>query len=514
MEGATVELTEIQQFYRNETVFLTGATGFLGKLMLEKVLRALPVKKVFLLIRTKKNVAPSARLQAIFESPIFDGIKRDQRTVFDKIEIIQGDCELPMLGISAADLQRMQEEVTVIFHFAATVRFHEHIKKATWLNVRATKDLVGIAKQLRRIKTFVYVGTAFSNSNRKEIEEQIYPSRISAENLIAVCQSLDDATLSCMSSKLTADWPNNYTFTKQVAEEYIGRAAQDIPICICRPSIVVSTAAEPIEAFIDSPVSMGGLSVMFGLGICRIFYYKKIILDVVPADYVVNECIAAGWHTGEMFRDTRAKIPVYHICSSIENPVSLEDLWEHGQVQSRANASLKAVMYPMYFVTTCKPNYLFWKFVLETMVAHITDLMLKMRGQKPMLVSVMRKLHAVQESLEHFTCNAFHWHVENHFKLQKKMSFKDRELFNFNIKALDWHTYFSQQAKGVRVYLIKDPFTTLPEGFKRMRRLRKIFIVVLLVSAIVLYGLGKLLFFRLLPLVFAFIAYCLRCLVC
>lgn len=72
MEGAAGELTEIQQFYKNETVFLTGATGYLGKLMLEKVLRALPVKKLFLLIRTKRNVAPSARLQTLFESPVRD----------------------------------------------------------------------------------------------------------------------------------------------------------------------------------------------------------------------------------------------------------------------------------------------------------------------------------------------------------------------------------------------------------------------------------------------------------
>lgn len=120
--------------------------------------------------------------------------------MFDKIEIIQGDCELPMLGISAPDLERLRQEVTVILHFAATVRFNEHIKKATWLNVRATKDLVAIAKQLRSIKTFVYVGTAFSNSNRKEIEEQVYPSRISAENLISVCDSLDDESLGAMST--------------------------------------------------------------------------------------------------------------------------------------------------------------------------------------------------------------------------------------------------------------------------------------------------------------------------
>lgn len=33
------ELSEIQSFYKNSTVFLTGATGFMGSLILEKLIR-------------------------------------------------------------------------------------------------------------------------------------------------------------------------------------------------------------------------------------------------------------------------------------------------------------------------------------------------------------------------------------------------------------------------------------------------------------------------------------------
>lgn len=33
------ELSEIQSFYNGMTVFLTGATGFIGRLILEKLLR-------------------------------------------------------------------------------------------------------------------------------------------------------------------------------------------------------------------------------------------------------------------------------------------------------------------------------------------------------------------------------------------------------------------------------------------------------------------------------------------
>jgi len=50
------ELSEIQSFYNDATVFLTGATGFMGNLILEKLLRTCSgVKRIFILIREKKR---------------------------------------------------------------------------------------------------------------------------------------------------------------------------------------------------------------------------------------------------------------------------------------------------------------------------------------------------------------------------------------------------------------------------------------------------------------------------
>lgn len=68
MEGPQVELSDIQRFYKDTTIFLTGATGFIGKLFLEKILRSLPVKKVFILVRSKANVPTSKRMEVLFES--------------------------------------------------------------------------------------------------------------------------------------------------------------------------------------------------------------------------------------------------------------------------------------------------------------------------------------------------------------------------------------------------------------------------------------------------------------
>eukprot|EP01102_Stenamoeba_stenopodia_P011252 TRINITY_DN3441_c0_g2_i1.p1 TRINITY_DN3441_c0_g2~~TRINITY_DN3441_c0_g2_i1.p1 ORF type:complete len:374 (+),score=76.33 TRINITY_DN3441_c0_g2_i1:34-1122(+) len=65
------------EFYRGKDIFLTGATGFVGKVVLEKILRSLPeCGRVFVLVRPKKGLSVEQRLQEeIFLSPIFDRLK-------------------------------------------------------------------------------------------------------------------------------------------------------------------------------------------------------------------------------------------------------------------------------------------------------------------------------------------------------------------------------------------------------------------------------------------------------
>ena len=57
-------MSDIVEFYRGRSVFITGATGFLGKVLVEKLLRSCPdIKAVYLLIRPKKGQDVGTRLQ-------------------------------------------------------------------------------------------------------------------------------------------------------------------------------------------------------------------------------------------------------------------------------------------------------------------------------------------------------------------------------------------------------------------------------------------------------------------
>ena len=68
---------KVVEFYKDKTVLLTGCTGFLGKIILEKFLRSCPdVKKIFVMVRPKRNVNPMDRIKKeILESECFNEVR-------------------------------------------------------------------------------------------------------------------------------------------------------------------------------------------------------------------------------------------------------------------------------------------------------------------------------------------------------------------------------------------------------------------------------------------------------
>lgn len=61
----------VQEFYRDATILLTGGTGFMGKVLLEKLLRSCPhIKHIYLLVRHKKGKKPHERIDGIFQDRV------------------------------------------------------------------------------------------------------------------------------------------------------------------------------------------------------------------------------------------------------------------------------------------------------------------------------------------------------------------------------------------------------------------------------------------------------------
>ena len=161
----------IPEFFTDCDVFITGGSGFIGKVLIEKLLRSCPnVRNIFMLIRCKKGKTVEERVKILTSDVLFDKLR--QSKAFDKIVPIYGDCTKLKLGISEADYERMKN-VSVIYHVAASVRFDDNLKDAIMMNARSTSEVMNFALTLKSLKALVHVSTAYSNPFVYDVEEKV-----------------------------------------------------------------------------------------------------------------------------------------------------------------------------------------------------------------------------------------------------------------------------------------------------------------------------------------------------
>lgn len=61
----------IPEFFADRHLFITGASGFMGKVLIEKLLRSCPgIEKIYVLIRQKKGKTGEERLKEITDLPV------------------------------------------------------------------------------------------------------------------------------------------------------------------------------------------------------------------------------------------------------------------------------------------------------------------------------------------------------------------------------------------------------------------------------------------------------------
>lgn len=134
------------------------ATGSIGKILIEKFLRSCPdINKVYILIRPKKGVSIQNRLSQLFNVPLFDLIREQNPDAFEKVVPIFGDIKTDELGISVEDQNVLCQEVDVVVHSAATVRFDEDLKEAFEINVKGTQKLVNLSRKMSKIEVRISI---------------------------------------------------------------------------------------------------------------------------------------------------------------------------------------------------------------------------------------------------------------------------------------------------------------------------------------------------------------------
>lgn len=226
----------VKNYYNGKTILVTGATGFLGRLFVAKLMRMGNLKEILLISRQKKGKSNEERLENILSGFLFEEMEKFDKSFKSKLKLVNGDMEIEDLGISKKDLDNIKEKVEIVVHLAATVRFDEALKKSIAINVRGTKTLLDIASEMKKLEIFLHVSTAFSHCPLLEIEEKFYEPPMSYQDTLQLFK-IPDYELDVLTAKLIEPWPNTYTFTKAVSEELVREYSKKLPIAVIRPSI-------------------------------------------------------------------------------------------------------------------------------------------------------------------------------------------------------------------------------------------------------------------------------------
>ncbi|XP_017004489.2 fatty acyl-CoA reductase wat [Drosophila takahashii] len=469
----------IQGFFKNKTVFLTGGTGFLGKVVTEKLLRTTEVNRIYSLIRPKKGVPIQERISIWEKDPVFEVLLRTKPDALQRVCPIAGDCLAPDLGISESDRKILAAEVHVVIHGAATVRFDEALHLAVAINVRATRLMLQLAKQMTQLVSYVHVSTAYSNCVVTDIAERFYPEHLncSSDKVLALGDLVNNETLDKMTPALLGSFPNTYTYTKALAEDVILREAGNLPLSIFRPAIIMSTYKEPLNGWVDN--LYGPLALCFGAarGVMRVTTADpEAKINLVPADYCVNVALACAWKTAEKSVESGKvkRPPIYTLAPSEKNLVTNREFIKLSVVYRDVIPLTKMLWYPFVLCISNPSLFPLAAFFFHTLPGYFFDAILRLSGRKPLLVKLYRKIHKNIAVLGPFSSTTWKFDSSNTMELRQSMSKEDRNLFDFDMARLDWSDYFKSAMYGMRLYIGKEQPTaeSIAKGLKLRMRLK------------------------------------------
>ena len=238
------------------TVFLTGATGFLGMEVLARLLEE-GDREVLALVRASDDAAAEQRLDDVLRT-LWD----DPAAYRGRVTAVRGDVTAPGLGLGDRRSE-WAERTHAVLHCAASISFDMPLSEARAINVDGTARVLDFAvdAQAREgLERFLHVSTAYV-SGRYEGTFR--------ERQLDVGQS----------------FRNTYEETKADAEQIV-TLARELGPAIARPSIVVGESDSgwtpafnvlywPLRAF-----SRGMFKEVPALADGHV--------DIVPIDYVAD----------------------------------------------------------------------------------------------------------------------------------------------------------------------------------------------------------------------------------
>lgn len=88
---------------------------------------------------------------------IFGLLREHHPDRLGKVEVINGDLTHGDLGLTEDIRQQLQNEVSIVFHSAATVRFDDSLKKSVGININGTLSVIRLSQNMPKLEVSNYI---------------------------------------------------------------------------------------------------------------------------------------------------------------------------------------------------------------------------------------------------------------------------------------------------------------------------------------------------------------------
>jgi len=477
---------------RGKHVLITGTTGFLGKVILEKIIRAVPdIGGIHLLIRGNKR-HPKARdrfLHEIATSSVFERLRKDDNDAFEtlieeRVHCITGEVTEPRFGLSPERFSALANRVDAVLNSAASVNFREELDKALAINTLCLNNVVKLAQENHDMAV-IQVSTCYVNGKNagqvtesviKPAGEDIPRSTSGYYEIEELVRLLDDKVADVRSrytgkvlEKKLVDlgiqeanrygWSDTYTFTKWLGEQLLLKALDGRALTIVRPSIIESALEEPAPGWIEGVKVADAIILAYAREKVTLFPGKRSgIIDVIPVDLVANAIILS---LAEALAEP-AQRRIYQCCSGSSNPISLGEFIDHLMAESKSN---HAQYDQLFYRQPTKPFIAVNRKLFDVVVGgmrvplSITGRVMKLLGQNREL----KMLRNLDTSRSLATIFGFYTAPDYVFRndalqaLASRMDALDRLLFPVDAKQIDWSVYLRKiHLAGLNQYALKE----------------------------------------------------------
>ncbi|XP_017780623.1 PREDICTED: putative fatty acyl-CoA reductase CG5065 [Nicrophorus vespilloides] len=409
--AAVDNIVTIPEFYRGKSVFVTGATGFIGKVLIEKLLRSCPdIGYIYILLRPKRNATLEDRMKKITDIILFDKVKELYPENIKKLKFVAGDVSEINLGLSSADYNLLVKNVDVIFHIAATIKFQAPLSDSVLINTRGTREICNLALAIKRKPILVHVSTSYCHHENRCIKEEIYEPYGDWRKTIKIAESMDRHILNVITAKIKGIKENTYIFTKSLAEQVVqDLCVGKIPTIILRPAIVVGVLEDPLPGYCEGFSGHIGILVGALSGLMRCINLKKSYRsESVPVDFIAKGLINSVWLKGT--GQSEQPVSIYNGSSN-----NLMD-WNNETFANATNSAFMKIRttyrwYPHFHLIETDLFFYLYFMIFQLLPCIVADFIICLKKGQPILITIQRKIFTGLCVLEYFKSNE--WKIEN-----------------------------------------------------------------------------------------------------